>query len=30
MSRHTILLKEKVLYVVPTADIAQFRTAGKQ
>ena len=29
MSRHTILLKDKVLYVVPTADISQFRTASK-
>jgi hypothetical protein len=30
MSRHTILLKDKVLYVVPTADIIQFRTADKR
>jgi hypothetical protein len=29
MSRHTILLKDKVLYVVPTVDISQFRTASK-
>jgi hypothetical protein len=29
MSRHTILLKDGVLYVVPTADVAKFRTAGK-
>jgi hypothetical protein len=29
MSRHTVLLKDGVLYVVPTADVAKFRTAGK-
>lgn len=26
MSRHTILMKDKIIYAVPTADIAQFRT----
>lgn len=30
MSRHTVLLKDKVLYVVPTADISKFRTAEKK
>jgi MFS family permease len=30
MSRHTILLKDGVLYVLPTADISKFRTADKQ
>jgi len=29
MSRHTVLLKEDVLYVVPTADITKFQTAAK-
>jgi hypothetical protein len=29
MSRHTVLLKDGVLYVVPTADVTKFRTAGK-
>ncbi len=30
MSRHTILMKDNVIYVVPTADIVQFKTAGKR
>jgi hypothetical protein len=30
MSRHTILLKDKALYVMPTADISKFRTAEKK
>ena len=30
MSRNTILMKDKVLYVVPTADISEFRTAAKK
>ena len=29
MSRHTVLSKDGVLYVVPTADITKFRTADK-
>lgn len=29
MSRHTVLLKDKVLYVVPTGDITKFQTADK-
>jgi uncharacterized membrane protein YedE/YeeE len=29
MSRHTVLLKDGVLYVVPTGDITKFRTADK-
>jgi hypothetical protein len=29
MSRHTVLLKDKVLYVVLTGDITKFRTADK-
>jgi hypothetical protein len=29
MSRNTVLLKDKVLYVVPTADITKFQTANK-
>jgi hypothetical protein len=29
MSRHTVLLKDKVLYVVPTGDIMEFWTADK-
>jgi hypothetical protein len=29
MSRHTVLFKDGVLYVVPTADITRFRTADK-
>ena len=29
MSRNTVLLKDKVLYVVPTADITNFQTANK-
>jgi hypothetical protein len=28
MSRFTVLLKDQILYVVPTADILQFRTSG--
>ena len=30
MSRHTVLLKDNVLYVMPTADISKFRTAEKK
>jgi hypothetical protein len=29
MSRHTVLLKDKVLYVIPTGEITQMRTAAK-
>jgi hypothetical protein len=29
MSRHTVLLKDNMLYVVPTGDISKFRTVGK-
>jgi hypothetical protein len=29
MSRHTVLLKDGVLYVMPTGDITKFRTADK-
>jgi hypothetical protein len=29
MSRHTVLFKDGVLYVVPTADITKFRTADR-
>jgi hypothetical protein len=29
MSRHTVLLKDGVLYVMPTGDITRFRTADK-
>jgi hypothetical protein len=29
MSRHTVLLKDNVLYVVPTGDITKFQTADK-
>jgi hypothetical protein len=29
MSRHTVLLKDGVLYAVPTGDITKFRTADK-
>ena len=29
MSRHTVLLKDGVLYVVPTGDITKFRTVDK-
>lgn len=30
MSRHTILQKDKIIYVVPTADVAQFRSTGRR
>ena len=30
MSRSTILLKDEVIHVVPTADISEFRSAGKK
>ena len=30
MSRHTVLQKGKVLYVLPTADISKFQTADKK
>jgi hypothetical protein len=30
MSRHTILLKDDVLYAVPTGDITKFRTADRK
>jgi hypothetical protein len=30
MSRHAVLLKNKVLYVVPTGDIKKFRTVDKE
>ena len=30
MSRHTVLLKDDVLYVVPTADISKFRGVDKK
>jgi hypothetical protein len=29
MTRHAVLLKDSVLYVVPTGDITKFRTADK-
>jgi hypothetical protein len=29
MSKHTVLLKDKVLYVVPTEDISKFRSTDK-
>jgi hypothetical protein len=29
MARHTVLLKDGVLYIVPTGDITKFRTADK-
>jgi hypothetical protein len=29
MSRHTVMLKDDVLFVVPTGDISKFRTLGK-
>ena len=29
MSRNTILLKDNIFYIVPTADIVQFRTTAK-
>jgi len=29
MTRHTIFQKDSVLYAIPTADIEQFKTAGK-